>query len=296
MQVTALGFGSAEVGYLKTEHERAAQVIRRVLDSGINLLDTAVSYPGSEDLIGQTVADRRKEYVLVSKCGSANATDAAPAWSAKLIAQSVDLSLKRLRTDHLDVMLLHSCDLPTLQKGEALGALVKARDQGKIRFCGYSGDNEAAAYAATLAEVAVIETSISICDQANIDMVLPAARRQNVGVLVKRAIANAAWRPQLPGMYSEYAKSYVDRFKAMQLDANQLGFSGDPQELWPQIALRFTLSQPGVHCAIIGTTNPENIDKNIALAGQGPLDEQVVKQLRDAFAAAAAGKNWPGQT
>ena len=68
----------------------------------------------------------------------------------------------------VDVMLLHSCDLATLQKGEALGALVKARDAGKIRFAGYSGDNEAAAWAAAHPDIAVLETSISIADQRNI--------------------------------------------------------------------------------------------------------------------------------
>ncbi len=296
LQVTAIGFGSAEVGYLKIERERAAGVVRHVLDRGINLLDTAVSYPGSEALIGKTVADRRNEYVLVSKCGAKSAELPGEAWSAQLIAASVDLSLKRLRTDHLDVMLLHSCDLATLEKGEAMGALVKAKQAGKIRFCGYSGDNQELAYAATLADVSVIETSISICDQANIEQGLAVARKNQVGVLVKRPIANAAWRPALPGMYSDYAKEYVRRFTAMGLDLKALGFDGDPQQRWPEIALRFTLSQPGVHCAVIGTTNPDNVDKNIAYAGGGALPVPAIDALRSAFARQSQGHDWKGMT
>src|SRR5205085_8132144 len=114
---------------------------------------------------------RRKDYVLVSKCGSTLPDVPGAEWSAQLVAGTVDRALRQLKTDHLDVMLLHSCDLQTLKKSEALGALAKAREAGKIRFAGYSGDNEAAAYAAGLPDVAVIETSINIADQANIRMV-----------------------------------------------------------------------------------------------------------------------------
>src|SRR5208282_5869656 len=101
----------------------------------------------------------------------------AEPWSPDLISQTIDRSLRLLKTDVLDVMLLHSCDLETLKKGDALGALVQARAAGKIRFAGYSGDNDAAAYAAAHPDVAVIETSINLVDQANLDLVLPVAQK-----------------------------------------------------------------------------------------------------------------------
>src|SRR5262249_6538755 len=161
---------------------------------------------------------------------------------------------------HLDVMLLHSCDLETLKRGEAIGALVAAQKAGKIQFAGYSGDNEAVAWAASRPEIAVGQTSVNICDQANIGLGLPVARENNVGVMAKRPIANAAWKDvkQQPGLYASYAKVYTDRLHAMRLLPSELGFGGAPGEAWPEIALRFTLSQNGVSTAIIGTTNPEN--------------------------------------
>src|SRR5205814_11922 len=136
---------------------------------------------------------------------------------------TVDRSLRRLRTDRLEVILLHSCDLHTLQKGEALGTLVEAQKAGKVRWPGYSGDNEAAAWAAGRPEVAVIETSISIADQVNIDLVLPVTRAKNCGVLAKRPIANAAWKPlsSQPGLYQGYAKTYTDRFAKMKLSPEE---------------------------------------------------------------------------
>ena len=145
LQVSPLGFGAAHVGYLKTDQDRVANILNVLLDAGVNLIDTAASYEGSEELIGNTVAHRRGEYVLVSKCGTKVPQAEGRPWSPELITKTVDASLRRLKTDVLDVMLLHSCDLGTLKQGEALGALVKAREAGKIRFAGYSGDNEAAA-------------------------------------------------------------------------------------------------------------------------------------------------------
>src|SRR5947207_1429600 len=146
-QVSRLGFGAAPAAYLDTEEQRAIAVINRLLDAGVKVIDTAASYPGSEEFLGRHFSARRKDFVLISKCGSKIPESDAPAWSAPLIKASVDRSLRLLKTDKIDVMLLHSCDLKTLQKGEALGALVEARNAGKIRFAGYSGDNDAAAWA-----------------------------------------------------------------------------------------------------------------------------------------------------
>jgi aryl-alcohol dehydrogenase-like predicted oxidoreductase len=298
LQVSPLGFGGAPIGYLATDQERTSRLLNLLLDAGVNLIDTAASYEGSEEMISRAIIHRREQFVLVSKCGTqVPGVDGKP-WSAALIAQTVERSLQRLKTDALDVMLLHSCDLDTLKTGEAIGALVKARKEGKIRFVGYSGDNEAVAYAAGLPEIAVIETSINLADQANIDGVLPVARQHNVGVLAKRPIANAAWKSaaQQPGMYAGYARTYTERFAKMGLSAADLGFAGDPAKAWPEIALRFTLSQLGVHTAIIGTTSPENATANIAAAAKGPLDEPTIQKIRQAFARAQGNEKWMGQT
>lgn len=300
LEVSILGFGGGPVGFLATDRDEVGQVLNSLLDNGVNLIDTAAAYHGSEEAIGATVSHRRDDYVLVSKCGREVEGCDAPAWSAETVTFTVDRALRRLKTDRLDVMLLHSCDLETLQKGEALGALVKAREAGKIRFAGYSGDNEAAVWAARQADVAVIETSISICDQVNIDSLLPLARQNDIGVLVKRPIANTAWlgKGGQPGFYATYAEPYVARFAAMGIGPADLGFDGEDKALWPEIALRFTLWQPGVTTAIVGTTRPANVARNLEAVAKGPLPQDVVSKLREAFkrGEAAAGESWPGLT
>ncbi|CAN5464061.1 aldo/keto reductase [soil metagenome] len=293
MNVSVLGLGTANAAYLGTEQERFGQVLNLLLDAGLNFIDTAASYPGSEEALGKLIGHRRAEYFLVSKCGSKVAGAEGSPWSESLITQTVDRALAEFGTDHLDGMLLHSCDLKTLQKGEAIGALVKAKAAGKIRHIGYSGDNDAAAFAVTMPEVEILETSISVVDQANIRLALPGALKHNVGVIAKRPIGNAAWRPidHLPGMYKSYAKTYNDRFAAMDLKPQDVGLTD-----WAELALRFTLSQPGVATAIIGTTNPDNARKNAEFVAKGPLDPAAVAKIQDAFKKADADGKWAGQT
>lgn len=300
LEVSIIGFGSAPVGFLETEIAQVARLLGRLLDSGVNLIDTAAAYPGSEEMIGATVAARRDEFHLVSKCGAPGSGSEDPSWAPDALRQSIDRSLGRLRTEALDVILLHSCSLETLRRGEALRALEGAQQAGKVRFVGYSGDNEAAAYAAALPQIAVLETSVNICDQANIDDVLPIAQQHRVGVIAKRPIANACWK-QLSdqrGMYQQYAQTYTERLAKMEIGPAELGFPGAADDAWPQIALRFTLSQPGVHTAIIGTTDREHAERNIAAAEKGALPVEVIEKLRYAFhdAEAAAGEKWLGQT
>ena len=69
LSVSVLGFGAAPIAYLKSDQDRAASVIEQLLKSGVNLIDTAASYPGSEPFLGERFSNRREQFMLVSKCG-----------------------------------------------------------------------------------------------------------------------------------------------------------------------------------------------------------------------------------
>src|SRR5260370_482549 len=87
--VSPLGFGGAPIGYLSIEQERSAMILNLLLDSGVNFIDTAASYPGSEEVIGKAIGNRRNEFVLVSKCGQAFDDLPGEAWSAEVITATV---------------------------------------------------------------------------------------------------------------------------------------------------------------------------------------------------------------
>ncbi|MFK7789789.1 MAG: aldo/keto reductase [Phycisphaeraceae bacterium] len=300
LSISRLGFGAAPVGFLDTPQNQTNKLVALLLDNGVNLFDTAAMYEDAEDKLGIALAGRRDEAVLVSKCGTKDDDLPGQEWSAELITASIDRSLKRLKTDRLDLTLLHSCDLTVMQQGDAIEALIKAREAGKTTYLGYSGDNAEAATAAEMDWVDAIEMSINICDQHNIDTVLPLCQTNNVGVIAKRPIANAAWNPlnKQRGMYKQYAKTYHDRLKQMNITPVELGYHGHAEIEWPEIALKFTLAIKGVDAAIVGTTSTVNALANIEAVNKNPLREQVVEKLRQAFkdAELASGDEWVGQT
>ena len=144
MDVSVLGFGGAEIGYHNVASEQVAELLNSALDAGLNVIDTAECYHRSEELIGQAVSNRRKEFYLFTKCGHPRGLESAPNWSRDSILESIERSLQRLKTDRVDIVHLHSCSESELRKGEAIGALQTARERGYTRYIGYSGDSRAA--------------------------------------------------------------------------------------------------------------------------------------------------------
>lgn len=293
LQVTPLGFGTAELGFLDIGQSTCDQVLNGVLDTGITLIDTAECYKAAEEKVGTAISHRRREYVLVTKCGHRVEDNEPPEWSPEGITNSAERSLRRLKTDHVDVLLLHSCPVSDLKRDELIQALLKIKEGGLARFVGYSGDNEDLEYAIQMGVFDCIETSLSICDQINLDGTLVRASAANLGVLIKRPLANSIWRDmtQYGSFYADYTAPYTQRFKAMGLTTQDLGFEGD----WLELALRFTLYQPGVHAAIPGGKNLDHIRSNVALAEKGALPEGVVEGIRKAWKGHNDG-SWKGET
>lgn len=299
LSVSRLGFGAAPIGFLATPQGQVNKLVALLLDQGVNLFDTAAMYVDAEDKLGKALQGRRDEAVLISKCGTKEDGLPGQAWTAELITASIDRSLQRLKTDHLDLTLLHSCGLDVLEQGEAVEALIKAREAGKTTYIGYSGDNEPSTAAADMDWVDVIEASVSICDQHNIEHLLPVAQANHVGIIAKRPIANAAWNPlnKQRGMYKQYAKTYHERLNAMNITPHELGYHGHTEIEWPEIALKFTLAIAGVDAAIVGTTSTVNAQANIDAVSKNPLREEAVQKLRKAFkdAERASGTPWLGE-
>jgi aryl-alcohol dehydrogenase-like predicted oxidoreductase len=293
--VSPVAFGSAPVGLLASEREAASRLLNRLLDEGVNVIDTAAAYLGAEESIGAAIGHRRSEFVLVSKCGADNDEKGwRQSTTAAEITAQIERSLRRLRTEVIDVMLIHSLPLEVIREGWAFEALAEAKRRGLIRFGGYSGDNEAALWAVQQPGISVLQTSVNLVDQANIDLVLPTAARQGVAVLTKRSIANGCWRSreQHYERYHAYVDPYRSRFAAMGLDLGSLGVGG-----WAELAMRFTLSFPQVHSAIVGGTSVDRALENLAHAARGPLPAPVVAAVRAAFVRArAGGGEWHGLT
>src|SRR5207237_906563 len=108
MDVSVLGFGGSEIGYEHASSETVAELLNSALDAGLNVIDTAECYYNSEELVGQTVSDRRKEFYLFTKCGHPHGMESGANWSKDSILKSIERSLDRLKTDRLDLVQLNS--------------------------------------------------------------------------------------------------------------------------------------------------------------------------------------------
>jgi aryl-alcohol dehydrogenase-like predicted oxidoreductase len=287
MDASALGFGGSEIGYQQASPRTVARLLGSALDAGLNVIDTAECYEDSEELIGTALGKRRGEVYLFSKCGHARA-EARSDWRGEALSRSIERSLRRLATDRLDLIQLHSCGLDVLQRGDAITALERARERGLVRYIGYSGDGAAARWAVESGRFDTLQTSVSIADQEAIDLTLPAARAAGMGVIAKRPIANAAWRhARKPA--EAYYQEYWERLR--KLDYPFLKAKGD---IAVRTALRFTLGVPGVHTAIVGTTKPDRWRQNAALLGDGRLPEADRERIRARWKAVAPA-SWEGQ-
>lgn len=289
MEVSVLGFGGAEIGFQGATEETVARLLEGALDAGLNVIDTGECYEGSEELIGKTVGGRRSDYYLFTKCGHPRGIGSED-WSPASLLESIERSLRRLKTDRLDLIQLHSCSEAVLRNGDAIAALQTARDKGYARYIGYSGDSHAARYAMECGAFDTLQTSINIADQEVIELALPIAREKNVGVIAKRPIANVAWKESHKPI-EPYHHAYWERLSKLRYD-----FIHDlPMEESIGHALRFTLSVPGVHAAIVGTTKPERWQENARLLAQGALSEAEFAAIRQRWDDIAPA-SWVGQT
>ena len=275
LQVSSLGLGTAEIGFSQSSDEGLESILRVASEADINVLDTAAMYGDAEERLGRLLLGRRDQFLLFTKCGRhlprlnslgrslrnvrriAGSLVGEPSyeWHPRILQSNIEQSLSRLRTDRIDLIQLHSCSEEVLARGDAIRALQKARDAGKVRYLGYSGDGSAALWAVRSGCFDAIQLSVNVADQQPLDDVIPQALAVGLGVIAKRPIANAVWRyVHRPG--EKRLQEYWNRMQSLDYD-----FVTHPDAA--ATALRFTL-RTGVHTAIVGTTSLEHMQSNIS--------------------------------
>ena len=286
LNVSRLGIGLSEIGFNLTRDDldQAARVMNSALDAGINFLDTAACYDLSEELLGEAVSHRRDEFVLVTKAGHFMPRGEGEDWTYDLITSSIERSLERMKTDHVDLVQLHSCSVEILDRGDVTRALQDARDAGKTRFIGYSGDNENAEFAVASGEFDTLQTSFNLVDQKARHTLLPAAEAQGMGIIIKRPIGNAVWGavkdPQPYEHNPDYTVEYHRRAAVMQAE----GALPDESDDRIMTAMGFTLAHPEVDVMIVGTQRPEHMLSNIELIDNRlPIPATAVDALHERY-------------
>ena len=286
LAVSAIGLGCNNFG-LRTDLAQTRAVVDRALELGVTLFDTADRYgnpPGSSELqLGQVLGARRKDIVLASKFGNAmDDSGAMQGASARYIRIAVEASLKRLKTDWIDLYQLHRPD-PQTPIDETLRALDELVRAGKIRHAGCSQFSAAQIRDAhQAARKAGIEGLVSAQNHYNLlkrDMereFVPALRECGISFIPFYPLAGGL----LTGKYRRDAAPEGSRFaKPREQEKRALG-----ENPWPvleqlekfcaargrtvlELAASWLLSRPGVASMIAGATRPDQVEANVRAAG-----------------------------
>lgn len=294
LTVSVVGLGCNNFGG-RLDLAQTRAVVDAALDVGITLLDTADVYGGqggSEELLGQALAGRRDDVVLASKFGMAMGGSNGPEWEAKgsrrYLRRAVEASLRRLRTEHLDLYQYHAPDGVT-PVAETLAALNELVDEGKVRYLGSSNfagwqvaDAEWTARDAHLgARFVSAQNHYSLLERDVEADLVPAAEAYGVGILPYFPLANglltgkvsrqggAPAGSRLHGRDDYLTADRLDRVEALQKWGAEHGRS------LLDIAIGGLAAQPAVASVIAGATKPEQVRANAAAGEWRPTADEL---------------------
>jgi L-galactose dehydrogenase len=285
IDVPVLSFGASSLGqeFRSVTLDEALKSVHVALDCGLNFIDTSPFYGRgmSEVMLGIALKGiPRESYTLCTKLGRYDLGHFD--FSAKRVAESIDVSLHRLGTDHLDIILCHDIEFVPMQQivDETLPAMRKAKEAGKVRAIGFSGYPQ--------------KIFRFICEQADVDCVLsynqytlqntrfadetvPYLKAKGVGVMnagpfSARLLTNAplpAWLKE-PEEVKAAARAAAAHCAARGVDIAKL-------------ALQFSIGHPDISTTVAGSANPENI-RNWATWAAEPIDRELLDEVLAIFA------------
>ncbi len=275
LEVTRLGFGAMELrGAPRGRDVTAAQadrILNAVLDSGINYIDTSIDYGMSEEFIGRFISHRRDEYFLASKCGCPVGQGSQHVFTRENIVAGVEQSLTRMKTDYLDaVQFHHNPSDQTLAENESVEALRELQQAGKIRSLGMSGTLPNLPGQIRMGVFRVMQIPYSALERQH-ELWISEAAAAGSGIVIRGGVAKGD--PESSGAPNlDTWKTFEDGGLSELLDEGETPTS---------FMLRFTLSHPDVHTAIIGTLNPAHLAENVATAARGPLPAEIYSRAKE---------------
>ncbi|HXY93731.1 MAG TPA: aldo/keto reductase [Acidimicrobiia bacterium] len=296
LEVTKLGYGAMELrggdrARTQVDPRAAGDILNAVLDAGINFIDTSPDYGASEELIGEHISHRREEFYLASKCGCpVDQPRPAPGqrpehvFTPENIRAGVEQSLRRMRTDHLDLVQFHiSPSRETLEENGAVEALQQLRDEGKTRFIGMSGTLPNLTDHIEMGVFDAFQIPYSAVEREH-EVAIHDAAEAGSGTIIRGGVARGApvvddsTLARYPDFWRPMVEARRDKWDDADLDDLLDGMSR------MEFMLRFTLSHPDLNTTIVGTANLAHLADNVAAARADALPPDVYAAAKQRLA------------
>ncbi|CAI7973627.1 MULTISPECIES: aldo/keto reductase [unclassified Parafrankia] len=256
--------------------EDSARIIHKALDAGINFVDTADAYGDSEDIVGKALEGRRDDVVLATKFSRPIGQDPnQQGASRRWIVAAVENSLRRLRTDHIDLYQLHRPD-PHTDLEETLSALTDLIHSGKVRAIGASqtpvSDIVEARWVAErrgLARFHTEQPAYSILNRGIEREILPTTQRLGLGTLVwgplgQGMLTGRVRRDQHNGLLRAGLVQHLNDEHRLDVVEKLIPLAAEAGLPMPHLAMAFAIAHPGVTSALIGVRTMDHLDSLLA--------------------------------
>ena len=277
MQVTRLGYGALEISHI-SENE-VNNLLNLVLDSGINFIDTSIDYGNSEELIGRHISHRRSEFFLASKCGCPVGLEKDHIFTRDNIVAGINQSLERMKTDHLDLVQLHtSLSKDVIEKDDVVQTLLDIKKEGKVRFIGSSSTLPFLADHVTMGVFDAFQIPYSGLNRKH-EKSISYALKSGAGTIIRGGVS----RGEDENPTDQENKGEWENYRKANLD--ELLSEGESRTAF---LLRFALSHPHLNTTIVGTKNPEHFKENINTANKGKLPEDIYEEAKKRLSAIGA--------
>ncbi|MGK2858647.1 MAG: aldo/keto reductase [Thermoanaerobaculia bacterium] len=303
LSVSEIGFGAwaiggpfevagVPLGWSNTSDDDSLAAIRRARDLGVNFFDTSDIYGlgRSESLLGIVLSRNRTKSIISTKVGNVRTPSGEfkKDFSKKHIFFAIDGSLKRLRTDYVDLYQVHNPTIADLEKEEVQEAMEQLQEWGKIRFWGISVTTPQDGIEVMRRGWGyTLQVLYNILNQQPAEQLLPMAKEKNYGIIARVPLASGL----LSGKYTAETNFGTNDVRqnfftprrlveAMEKIAEIKGIVSGVARSLPEAALKFCLADDAVSTVIPGARNARQVESNAAASGE-PLPPEVVAKLRE---------------
>lgn len=293
IEISQIALGGLFVASFASQFEDARNAVSRALDLGVTHIDTAPTYGNSEEVLGRIFATEKRPFTLSTKLGGR--PEPFRPQDKACLRTSLEESLRLMGKDHVDLLMIHEPDRPgqydwwtdrLAVEGPVLEFLEEVKAEGLVRYTGIGGTTTAEmAHICSTGKFDVVLTAFNyslLYREAELE-VIPAAVAAGMGIIVGSPLQQGALARRFDRQLDDPACFWVskvrkEQFKALYALCDETGIP------LPEMGIRFVLSNPAVHCTLMGAKAPGEVEQNVAAANAGPLPADILKRLDEIYA------------